>query len=515
MTTTQVGSNGSSADKIHVHAPVSGALLGEVPVMGADEVREVVARARRAQYAWSHLSIRERGRQLLAFRDALVKKAPELIDLLTREAGKPRHEALLHEVAPVADMCGYLASHAGAWLADEERPLHLLRHRKSVVVYTPRGVVGIIAPWNFPVMLPMRDVLAAVIAGNAAVVKPSEVTPLVMLLLKRIWDGSGMPPDLLGVITGRGPTGAALLDAGIDLCVFTGSVATGKRVAAACGERLIPCIMELGGKAPLIACADCDVERTARAIVSGGFANSGQVCLSVERVYAHREVHDQLVDRVVQLTRSLRAGDPAEEFCDIGGITFEGQIAVAEAHIADAVARGAVVRCGGKRRAGARLAFEPTVLSGCTHDCSVMVEEIFGPIVPFMRVGSEDEAIARANDSHLGLNAYVFTEDHVRAKHIAERIEAGSVLVNETLLNGAMVETPFGGIKQSGFGRVFGPEGVRAMCHTKHISLDRVKLPPKNAFTFPYSAKSYTLIEKGFRALFSSGGLFKKLSELV
>ena len=272
--------------------------------------------------------------------------------------------------------------------------------------------------------------------------------------------------------------------------------------------------MELGGKAPLIACADCDVERTARGIVAGGFTNSGQVCISVERVYAHRDVYDKLVDRVVELTTALKAGDPATEFCDIGGITFEDQIRVAEAHIADAKKRGATIRCGGNRRAGAKQAFEPTIVSDCSHECTVMREEIFGPIVPIMKVSSEEEALAHANDSHLGLNAYVYTEDSVRARRLAERIEAGSVVVNEVLINGAITEAPFGGIKESGFGRVFGPEGLRAMCNVKHLCLERMKMPAKNPMAFPYTEKGYKWFEKTLRALYTSGGIFKRLSEL-
>jgi acyl-CoA reductase-like NAD-dependent aldehyde dehydrogenase len=360
----------------------------------------------------------------------------------------------------------------------------------------------------------LRDVIQALMAGNAAVVKPSEVTPLISLKCKEVWDDAGMPEDLFGMVTGFGPTGAALIDSGIDLCVFTGSVRTGKRVAAACGERLIPCVMELGGKAPLIACSDCDVERTARSIVGGGFANSGQICVSVERVYAHRDVHDKLLNRVVELTNELRLGDPVSDWCDIGGVTFEAQIGAAEAHIEDAVSKGAKVRAGGRRVQGPKMQFEPTVIAGCTHDCTVMTEETFGPVVGFMEVSSEEEALQLANDSHLGLNAYVFTEDPVRGRRLAERIEAGSVLVNEVLINGALPETPFGGIKESGFGRMNGVEGIRTMCTTKHINLDRIKLPPNNPLSFPYTETRYKWAFKSLRAMFTSGGILKRIGEL-
>jgi succinate-semialdehyde dehydrogenase/glutarate-semialdehyde dehydrogenase len=524
MTTTQTakGSNGSGATSaamapvsqiIESYAPVSGERLGEVAVMDPGEVQSIVDRARTAQRAWAALSFEARAARLRVFRDAIVDRAEEVADLLSRETGKPRHEALLHEVMVVADLITYFSKAASKILAPRPRALHLFKHRKSIIHYSPRGVVGVIGPWNFPFQLPLRDVVVAVAAGNAAVVKPSEVTPLIMMKAKEIWDHCGMPPDLLGIVTGRGATGAALIDSGIDYLAFTGSVGTGKKVAAACGERLIPCVMELGGKAPLIACSDCDIERTAQAIVNGGFCNSGQVCISVERVYAHRSIHDQLLKRTVELTRNLRQGDPATEFCDTGGITFEKQIDVAEKHIADAVENGAELCCGGSRVEDAKMAFLPTILAGCTHEHSVMTDEIFGPIVPFMKVDSEDEALRLANESHLGLNAYVFTESATRGRRLAEQVQAGSVLVNEVLINGGITEAPFGGIKDSGFGRVMGEEGLRAMCHTKHICLERVKMPRKNPLGFPYTEKSYRFFNKALRVMYSSGGVFRRLSQ--
>lgn len=514
-------SNGSGADKaaaerdvLESFAPFGGGKIGETPVMSADEVREVVARARRAQVLWAETSWAERSERLLRFRDALMDRSDDVVQLLSRETGKPRYESLMHELSVVVDLCSYYAKHAQSMLAPEERPMHMMKHRRSTVMYVPRGVVGIIAPWNYPLLMPWRDIVVAVMAGNAAVVKPSEVTPIIMHHTKEIWDAAGMPNDLLGVVTGFGPTGAALIDAGIDMCVFTGSVSTGRRVAAACGERLIPCVMELGGKAPLIACGDCDVERTARDIVNGGFTNSGQACIAVERVYAHRDVYDRLLDRVVELTGKLSYGDPSDHTSDVGGITFEQQIRVAEAHIDDAVRKGARLCIGGKRRGDGNMAFEPTVIADCTHDHSVMTEEIFGPIVPFMKVSSDDEALQLANASHLGLNAYVYSEDSARGRRLAERLEAGSVLVNGVLMNAGMPEAPFGGMKHSGFGRVMGIEGLRAMCHVKHINVDRFRSPLDKLVGFPYSDKTYRRMQKTLRMIYTSGGIFKRLSEL-
>ncbi|MEZ4298168.1 MAG: aldehyde dehydrogenase family protein, partial [Polyangiaceae bacterium] len=314
--------NGQSPQVIVSRAPATGEVLGEVPVMGEAEVRSRVARARAAQKAWAALPLEERCELVLRYKDAIVERADEVIDLLVRECGKPKHEALAHEVLVVADVAAYFAKVAPHALAPREVPLHLLKHRKAMLHYVPRGVVAVISPWNFPFQLPLRDILLALLAGNAAVLKPSEVTPLIAMKAKQIWDEAGLPPDVFQVVTGYGATGAALIDSGIQFCVLTGSVATGKRVAAACGERLIPCVMELGGKAPFIACADVDIERTARGIVYGAFANAGQVCISIERVYAHRDVHDRLLGRVVELTRELKVGDPATDWVDVGAMIF-------------------------------------------------------------------------------------------------------------------------------------------------------------------------------------------------
>ncbi|MFO0568686.1 MAG: aldehyde dehydrogenase family protein [Polyangiaceae bacterium] len=286
-------------------------------------------------------------------------------------------------------------------------------------------------------------------------------------------------------------------------------------MAAACGERLILRVMELGGKAPLIACADADLERTARAIVTGGFANSGQACISVERVYAAKEIHDALVERVTALTNESRQGDPAEGKVDVGAITFPKQAEVAEKLLQDALSKGAKLMAGGKRRPGPGCFFEPTVLAECSHEMNVMKEEIFGPIVPIMRVESEEQAVALANESHLGLNAYVFSTDRERARRVASRVSAGSVVVNDVLSNYACPEAPFGGVRQSGFGRVHGEDALRDLAVTRHLSTDRVRPPAHDPLWHPYSEKKRTLLLKGMRVLFSRRGVIGKLRGLL
>jgi succinate-semialdehyde dehydrogenase/glutarate-semialdehyde dehydrogenase len=481
----------SATDRIVSINPATGVPLGDVPDTGADGVRAAVARARAAQKEWARLSLEERCRKVRRYSVELMARADQVIDLICKEGGKTRSEALGTEVAVVADLANYFAKHAPRLLAPEPIPLHLLRHRKSYVHYVPRGVVGIVAPWNFPFSIPMGEVIMSAIAGNGVVLKPSEFTPLIALEAKKIWEAAALPADLFQVVTGRGATGAALIDAGIDYCVFTGSVATGRKVAAACGERLIPCTLELGGKAPAIVCADADLERTAQALVWGGFCNSGQVCCSVERVYAHASVHDELVRRVVEQTRSLRQGDPTGSAeVDVGAMTWERQVDTVDDLVRQAVGAGAHVETGGRRQPGAGLFYEPTVLSNCRQDMDVMRREIFGPVLPIMKVTSEAEAVELANDSHLGLLAYVFTRDRDKGRRLAEQIEAGTVMINDVLNTFGCPETPWGGVKMSGIGRTHSVIGLRDLCELRHVNVDRISLR-KELWWYPYSSRKY------------------------
>jgi succinate-semialdehyde dehydrogenase/glutarate-semialdehyde dehydrogenase len=512
--------NGGAAARrtLQSHGPASGELVGEVPIASPADVRATVARARKAQAAWGVLPVEERCERLLRYRDALVDRADDLVDVISRECGKPRNDALGHEVALLVDLFTWYCQNAKRILAPRDVGHHLLKHKKTQIHYAPRGVVGIISPWNFPFVIPMGDAVAALVTGSAVVIKPSEVTPLSVQKAKEIFDSTGLPEDLFGVVHGGGEAGAALVESGIQKLVFTGGVETGRKVAAACGANLVPCVMELGGKAPLVACSDCDVERTARAVVWGGFVNAGQVCISVERVYAHEAVHDRLLARVKELTSELRQGDPQTSTSgtvDVGAIIFPKQIEIAERHVADAVAKGAEVVTGGKRRAGPGQFFEPTVLAKCDHTMTVMKEEIFGPIVPIQKVSSEDEAVRLANDSHLGLAAYVFTKDRDKGRRLARRIEAGSVVVNDVMTNYGASESPFGGVKQSGFGRIHGEDALRDMAETRAVQIGWTPEPSKEPLWFPYSSKAYRWQMRILRALYSRGSIVKRLGKLL
>ena len=481
--------------------------LGDVPDLGEAEVRAKVAQARAAAAAWAQVPLAERCRQVVKFAEVLMARAEEVIELISAEGGKTRVEALGMEVIVVADLVRYFAKHAPEILADEPVPLHLLKHRGSYLHFVPRGVIGIIAPWNFPFAIPMGEALMAVIAGNGVVIKPSEMTPLIALKAKELFDAAGLPAELLQIVTGRGGTGAALIDAGIDYCVFTGSVATGKKVAAACGERLIPCTLELGGKAPAIVCADADLDRAANAIAWGGLANSGQVCAFVERVYAVPEVHDELVRKVVAIATSLRQGDGSapDADVDLGAMTWDRQLDHVAAVVESSVAAGAKLECGGKRGIAGNSAgmfYQPTVLTEVSQDMDVIRKEIFGPVIPFVRVKDEEEALALANDSHLGLLAYVFSEDKARARQLAERLEAGTVMINDVLATYAAPETPWGGVKQSGIGRTHSAHGLRDFCQTRHVNYDRVSLGAKEIWWYPYKQRTYKTLLRAARLLF-------------
>ncbi len=482
--------------------PANGKALGEVPDHSAEQVRAAVAAARAAQVEWGALSIETRCRRVLRYAEVLMARAEEVIDILVKEGGKTRLEALGMEVIVVADLVRYFAKHAPAMLAPEPISLHLLKHRASYLHHVPRGVVGVIAPWNFPFSIPLGETMMALIAGNAVVLKPSEVTPLIALKARELYLAADLPPELFQVVTGRGTTGVALIDSGIDYCVFTGSVATGKKVAAACGERLIPCTLELGGKAPAVVCADADLDRAAQAITWGGFANSGQVCASVERVYAVDSIHDALVEKIVARARELRQGDASTDAnVDIGAMAWDQQVNNVERLVTSAVAAGATVEVGGKRSPGPGLFFQPTVLTGCRQDMDVMRKEIFGPVIPIMRVADEDTAIRHANDSQLGLLAYVFTRDRERGKRIAERIEAGTVMINDVLNTYACPETPWGGVKQSGIGRTHSVIGLRDLCQTRHVNHDRLSMP-RELWWYPYKDSTFRAVLRGAKLLF-------------
>jgi acyl-CoA reductase-like NAD-dependent aldehyde dehydrogenase len=490
--------------KLGVFGPATLEPLGEIEIATADDVRRAVERARAAQAAWAALSFEERGRPLLRARDLLVERADEIAETICRDTGKPRLEALATEVLASCDSLTFYARRAGRLLRDRKQGLHLLKTKRLVLSWRPMGVIGIITPWNFPFVLSLNPAVQALMAGNAVVLKPSEITPFVGEALAKLFADAGLPEGVFQLVTGDGSTGAALVEAGCDKISFTGSVRTGRKIAEACGRALIPCTLELGGKDPMIVCDDADLGRAARGAVWGAFANAGQVCMSTERVYVSERIAAPFVARVVELTRELRQGPESEGEVDVGAITSPAQLEVIERHVADAVARGARVLTGGRRNPDyAGFFYEPTVLVDVTHDMAIMREETFGPCLPIQVVRDEEEALKLANDTSYGLQASVWTRDSWKGKKIANRLEAGGVVVDDVMTTYAISESPFGGRKESGIGRVNGELGLKSYCHVQSIVLPRLR-PKRELLWYPYRSADAARLRKLLRLLYRS-----------
>ncbi|MDJ0787661.1 MAG: aldehyde dehydrogenase family protein [Myxococcota bacterium] len=477
--------------------------IGEVELATPGDVEAAVERARKAAPDWAALPIRERGRILERAVSVLLERQDEWLETLTSETSKPELEAFAAELLTACDALTFYARRAHRILADQRVPLHLLKSKRLKVRYHPLGVVGIITPWNFPFILSLNPTAQALVAGNAVVLKPSEVTPLSGRLVAELFEAAGLPEGVLQCVVGDGGAGAALVASDVDKICFTGSVETGRLVGEECGRRLRPCTLELGGKDAMIVCADADLDRAAGAAVFGAFANSGQVCLSTERVYVVDEVADVFQRKVVERTSALRQGPGGE--ADVGAMIHGPQLEIVERQVADAVARGARVLCGGQRNPEwPGLYFEPTVLVDVDHGMDVMREETFGPVLPIMRVRDEDEALMRANDSRYGLSASVFCGDKRRGEQLAGRIESGSAVVNDTGMTPyGIAEAPFGGRKESGVGRVNGEAGLKGYCHTQSIVVDRWGSKDEPLW-FPYTKRKERLLRRLARILWGT-----------
>jgi succinate-semialdehyde dehydrogenase/glutarate-semialdehyde dehydrogenase len=468
--------------------------MGEIDVQTAEEVRSAVERARKAAPGWAATSFADRRQVLERALRHLVHHEQDFVDVIVQETGKPREEVLATEIVGACDALQFYAKRAKRILADHTVPLHLMKTKRLLISYRPLGVVGIITPWNVPFLLSLNPTIQALAAGNAVLLKPSETTACSGELVERLLAETDLPQDVFQLLRGDGETGAALVEAGVDKISFTGSVATGRKVAESCARKLIPCTLELGGKDPMIVCADADLERAAGGAVFGAFANSGQVCISTERVYVVEEVADDFTRRVVEKTSELRQGPEGES--DVGAIIHGPQLDVIEAHVTDARARGARVLAGGQRNPDYRgLYFEPTVLADVDHSMQVMRDETFGPILPIMRVRDEEEAIRLANQTRYGLGGSVWTRDKRRGTEIAKRLGSGGVVVNDCMVTYGLPEAPFGGRRESGIGQVNGETGLRSYCHAQTIVIDR--MGTKSEFLwFPYRARKGRLIRR-------------------
>lgn len=489
--------NGSGAGQIPVENPATGQVIAHVPDMSAEEVASLVAQAREAQPAWEALGFEGRAKVFYRARKWLVDNRDRVARTIVEETGKTREDAMLAEVLFIADSFGYWAKSAPKHLKDEKVRSHspFMLGRKLAIRYQPRGVIGVIGPWNYPLTNCFGDGIAAFAAGNAVVFKPSDVTPLATLLMQECMREAGMPDGVMQVATGRGETGAALIDK-VDYVMFTGSVATGKKIAAKASETLTPFSLELGGKDPMIVLKDADLERAANGAVFWSMANGGQICQAVERVYVEAPIYDEFVNKVVEKTKALRQGVPGEAgSCDIGAVTFGPQLDIIKDHMQDAVEKGAKVLVGGHEGPGPGRFFEPTVVVDVDHTMKLMTDETFGPVLPVMKVQDAEEALRMANDSRYGLNSSVWTKDVAKGEALAARVQAGSTCVNDAVSNYAAQELPFGGVKESGIGVRHSAAGIRKYCNAHAILVTRFAMK-RELYWFPFSKRNAKILER-------------------
>lgn len=505
--------------------PATGEVLHEFECASDQEVHDAVARAHDLQPSWFGLGVRRRVAVLRKFQRLLHEHKSRIAELITREAGKPYVEALTTELGVVLDSARFYAEKAASVLRDEalNHGNLAMKLKSGRLVREPYGVIGIISPWNYPFSIPATESLAALVAGNAVILKPSEFTSLVAMELAELLHHAGVPQEIFQVVVGDGATGAALVSSQIDKLVFTGSVATGKKIARAAAESLLPVVLELGGKDPMLVLADADIDVVSSGAVWGAFVNAGQTCLSVERCYVQRKLYEPFLEACVYKTKQLHVGNGLDPKTDIGPMIHERQLRVVEQHVEDAIARGARVLAGGKRlpELGANF-YAPTVLADVRHDMRIMREETFGPVLPIMPFTTEDEAVRLANDSEYGLSASVWTRNRARGEVLARKLVAGTVMVNDAVSCFAISEAPHGGVKSSGIGRTHGRFGLEEMLRTKFVTSDHLPRMKKlwwygygqtvtrqmEAFLDMQFAATATRRLKG--ALDSAGSLFRK-----
>jgi len=493
-------------ETFEVHDPTDGSVIETVDVASPGRVAEVVARVRGAQPEWEAMGFRQRYRWLGRLRDWMFDNADHLADVMQAETGKVRADAEL-EAPFICDAINYWGERAERFLADETPPSHnpMFKVKRLRITYSPYPVVGVISPWNFPLILAYDDAMPALMAGAAVVIKPSEVTPLVAIEIARAWKEEVGGPDILDVVNGAAETGGALIDEA-DFIQFTGSEKTGKSVMRRAADTLTPVSLELGGKDPMIVLSDANLERAVNAAAFGGLANTGQICMSIERVYVEEPIYDEFVAQLADRVGELRQGRDDDSFKqDLGAMTFPPQVEIVSDHVEDARQKGARILTGGKRKDGAGDWYEPTVIADADHSMRVMVDETFGPVIGVMKVKDADEAVRMANDSSYGLSASVMSRDTQRAEQIARRLEVGAANIDDVLTNYFLQDLPMGGWKSSGVGFRHGEYGIKRFCRTEAIVSPRFPQGKRDPLWFPYKRRPRRAIAAVFRFLNARG----------
>jgi acyl-CoA reductase-like NAD-dependent aldehyde dehydrogenase len=494
------------AASFDVLRPVDGSVIRSVAIDSPAAVAETVARARAAQPAWEAIGFDGRRRWMEELRDWILDNQDRLDSMMQEETGKVRADAAL-EAFYCLDAINFWVEQGPKLLADEIVTPHvaLLRAKRNKIVYRPFGVVGMISPWNFPVILSVGDALPALVAGNAVVIKPSEVTPLTVIEIARAWREEIGAPDVLQVVNGGAETAGALIDE-VDYLQFTGSERTGKIVMKRAAETLTPISLELGGKDPMIVTRDADIDRAVNATAWGGLVNSGQICISIERVYVEEPVYDEFVDKLRAKVETLRQGADGDTYsAEVGAMTSPPQVEIVSEQVEDARASGARVLTGGKRGEGPGDWYEPTVIADVDHSMKVMREETFGPVIPVMKVAGVEQAIELANDTSYGLGSSVFAGDPADGERIARRIEAGHCNVNDVLVNYNVLGMPMGGWKSSGIGVRHGAQGIRRFCRTEALTIPRLPQTKSEPFWFPYTPRKRGGLRRMYRFLNARG----------
>ncbi len=505
-------------------SPAEGKALSPVAATSLSAIGGIISRAREAQLTWAEVPVAKRVKTIAKVKAKLLARAEEIAKLVHDETGKPDVEALLGEVLPSADVVGYWADLVADELEPFEAEIDALSYpkKRGWVHREPRGTIAVIMPWNFPFALPLRTIIPALMAGNAVVLKPSELTPRTGKLIVELFHDL-VPEGLVGLVQGGGDAGASVVDGEVDLVVFTGSTTTGRKVARACADRLVPCSLELGGKDAAIVLSDADLDRAANGILWASMMNAGQNCGAVERVYVDKSVADALTQKIVEGAKALRFGE------DLGPLTSASQQALVERHVDEARKAGGNVLTGGEAlvTTSTKLGYRPTVVKVTADDTSLVTDETFGPVIPIMEVSGVEEAIRRANASRYGLTASLWTADVRTAEQLAHRLRAGVVTINNHSFTGAIPSVPWGGVGESGWGFTGSPLALDQLTRPRLVLVDRNRAA-RETWWYPYSptlrrlALTFAALRGGagtlggrIAALFALVGLLpKRLGEL-
>lgn len=492
-------------------SPLDNQAFGKYKISDNDEITTAFLKAREAQKIWSKTSLKQRGQILKALRQAITADIDKLVDMITKDSGKTNLEALMADIYPSLELIKYYEKRTEKFLAPEKRSTPLTAPGNTAYVeYQPLGVVTVISPWNYPFQLAINPAITAIAAGNAVILKPSEITPVVGQYVGDIINSiQDIPDNLIQVLHGSGETGAKIIKAGPDKIFFTGSVATGKKIMEAASQQLIPVELELGGKDPMIVFDDANLIRAARAAVYGGFANTGQLCVSVERLYLQEKIAEEFIELIKKEASKIRfTRDPASG--DIGPFTHPDQENKVEKQLDKALDDRAEILYDGRtdNQPG------PIIIGNVNHEMEIAREETFGPVIPVIKFKNTAEAIELANDSNYGLNSSIWTKDIEKARKVASSLETGNCMINDLIKNIGNPDLPFGGTKNSGIGRYHGPEGLRAFTNQKSIMINKSK-KNKEINWFPYNNETYDGLKDYIEFYFGAGFKIDKIPNLI